>query len=180
MSCSYRQQGTGLAINGAALVVCHLTEELLCVCLLLLVLSALTLQLLELQVLETLGLHLQHLTVLNRNTVKTQHTAQLHIWRHTGQITPFPLHLTHNPTVKFPTSHANFWRCISKVWRSMQTWRTTRAISQKTEQNNFAKKPEPPHKPMHLKKAPLDWCTWLSARTSHCTPISASICNDHF
>lgn len=73
---SKTQQITRLAINGAPLVVCDLAEELLCESLLLLILSALALQLLELQVLETLGLHLQHFTVLNTNTVETQHTAK--------------------------------------------------------------------------------------------------------
>lgn len=62
------QQITRLAVNGAPLVVCDLAKELLRVSLLLLILSALALQLLELQVLETLGLQLQHFTVLNINS----------------------------------------------------------------------------------------------------------------
>lgn len=53
-----------LARDCAALVICNLSQELLCMGLLLLVLPALSLQLLKLQVLETLCLCLEHLTVL--------------------------------------------------------------------------------------------------------------------
>lgn len=59
-----------LAGDSASLVVCDLPQQLLGVGLLLLVLPALTLQLLELQVLEALGLRLQRLAVLTRNTHK--------------------------------------------------------------------------------------------------------------
>ncbi len=67
-----------LASDSAPLVVCDLAEKLLRVGLLLLVLPALSLQLLELQVLETLRLRLEKLTVLTRNnTHKEQCTGKL-------------------------------------------------------------------------------------------------------
>ncbi len=60
-----------LASDSAPLVVCDLPEQLLRMGLLLLVLPALSLQLLELKVLKTLRLSLEHLTVL---THKHKHT----------------------------------------------------------------------------------------------------------